>query len=67
VRTRRKDENRPDWWLTVEHIGRELRKLYPPADTPPGLRALFTAGRRRSSVINRNDQRNDNKDDGNSK
>jgi hypothetical protein len=44
MRTRRKNENRSDWWLTEEHIGRELRKLYPPADTPPDLHALFADG-----------------------
>src|ERR1700756_2075916 len=35
----------------------------PPADTPPGLHALFTE-ERRASTINQNDQSNDNKDDG---
>jgi hypothetical protein len=63
MRTRRKNENRSDWWLTEENIGRELRKLYPPADTPPGLHALFTE-ERWASAINQNDQSNDNKDDG---
>jgi hypothetical protein len=58
----RKNENRSDWWLTVEHIGRELRKLYPPADTPPDLHALFADERRRASAINQNDQSNDSKD-----
>jgi hypothetical protein len=51
----------------MEHIGRELRKLYTPADTPPGLRALFTEERRRANAINQNDQSNDNKDDDDSK
>jgi hypothetical protein len=67
IQTRRKKEKRSDWWLTAEHIGRELRKLYPPVDVPPGLHALFTAEQRRASAINQNDQSNDNKDDGDSK
>jgi hypothetical protein len=54
--TRRRKEKRSDWRFTMEHIGRELRKLYPPADTPPGLRALFTEKRRRATVMRRNDQ-----------
>jgi hypothetical protein len=33
----------------MEHIGRELRKLYPPSDTPSGLRALFSKERERAS------------------
>jgi hypothetical protein len=48
MRARRKNENRSDWWLTVEYFGRELRKLYPPVDVPPGLHALFTRERRRT-------------------
>jgi len=50
MRARRKQENRSDWWLTVEHIGRELRKLYPPLDVPPGLHTLFTRERRRAGA-----------------
>ena len=42
MRARRKQENR--------HIGRELRKLYPPLDAPPGLHALFTRERRRAGA-----------------
>jgi hypothetical protein len=30
MRTRRKEENRSDWRLAMEHIGRELRKLIRP-------------------------------------
>jgi hypothetical protein len=67
MQTRRKKEKRSDWWLTVEHIGRELRKLYPPGDTPPGLHALFTKERRRTSAMHQSDQGDDNKDDGDSK
>jgi hypothetical protein len=37
MRTRRKEENRSDWRLAMEHIGRELRKLYRPVDVPPRL------------------------------
>ena len=48
MRTRRKNENRSDWRFTMEHMGRELRKLYPPADTPPGWHALFREQRRRA-------------------
>jgi hypothetical protein len=48
MRTRRKEENQSSWWLAVEHIGRELRKLYPPVDVPPGLHALLTRERRRA-------------------
>ena len=48
MRTHRKEESQSSWRFTMEHIGRELRKLYPPADTPPGLHALFTRERRRS-------------------
>jgi hypothetical protein len=67
MRTRRKDENRSDWRFTMEHIGRELRKLYPPPDAPSGLHALFTKERRRASAMHRNGNRNDNKDDRNAK
>jgi hypothetical protein len=63
MQSRRKKETRSDWWLTVEQIGRELRKLYPPVDVPPGLHALFTEEQRRASAINQNDQSNDNKED----
>jgi hypothetical protein len=45
MRTRGKKKTR----FTLEHIGRELGKFYPPADTPNGLRALFTEGRRRAT------------------
>ena len=54
---RREKENRFDWRLTMEHIGRELRKLYPSADTPPGLHALFTNERRRAKARGRKDKR----------
>jgi hypothetical protein len=74
LRTREKKENRSaveyiwrelrsDWRFATEHIGRELRKLYPPGGTPPGLQALFTEERRRAS---RHDQESDSKDDGSS-
>ena len=53
MRTRRKEENQSSWWFTVEHIGRELRKLYPPVDVPPGLHALFTRERRRVRATKR--------------
>ena len=59
MRTLRK--NRSDWWSTVEHIGRELRKLYPPVDVPPGLHALFTKERRRARATHGN-RRHENKD-----
>jgi hypothetical protein len=63
MRTRRKEESQSSWRLTMEQIGRELRKLYPPADTPSGLHALFTEERRKASTLHQNDQRNDNADD----
>jgi hypothetical protein len=44
MRTRGKEETRS----AVEYIGRELRKLYPPAGTPAGLHALFREERRRN-------------------
>jgi hypothetical protein len=56
MQTRRGKEKRSDWRFTMEHIGRELRKLYPPPDTPPGLRALFTEERRRASAMRGNVQ-----------
>jgi hypothetical protein len=65
MQARRQKEKRSDWWLTVEHIGRELRKIYPPVDVPPGLHALFTEEHRRASDMQ--DQGDDNKDDRNSK
>jgi hypothetical protein len=65
MQTRRQKEKRSDWWLTVEQIGRELRKIYPPVDVPPGLHALFTEEHRRGSDLQ--DQGADNKDDRNSK
>jgi hypothetical protein len=49
MQTRRGKEKRTDWRFTMEHIG------YPPADTPPGLRALFTEERRRTSAMRRNE------------
>jgi hypothetical protein len=68
MQTRREKEKRSDWWLTMEHIGRELRKLYPPADTPPGLHALFTEEHRGAGAIqNHQQESNDGKDDGSSK
>jgi hypothetical protein len=56
MRILREKENRFDWRFTMEHIGRELRKLYPPADAPPGLHALFTEERRRARAMRRKDQ-----------
>jgi len=56
MRIRREKENRSNWQFTMEHIGRELRKLYPPADTPPGLRALFIEERRRARAMRRNQE-----------
>jgi hypothetical protein len=49
MRTRRKEESQSSWRFTMEHIGRELRKLYPPSDTPSGLHALFTKERERAN------------------
>lgn len=63
MRTHRKEESQSSWRFTMEQIGRELRKLYPPADTPSGLHALFTEERRRASATHRNNQSNDNTDD----
>jgi len=57
MRTRRKEERQSDWRFTLEHIGRELRKLYPPADTPPGLHALFTEERRRANAMHQAEKR----------
>jgi hypothetical protein len=62
MQARRQKHKRSDWWLTVEHIGRELQKIYPPVDVPAGLRALFTEEHRRASVADRNDQDDDNKE-----
>jgi hypothetical protein len=53
-------ERRSDWRFTVEHIGRELRKLYPPVDVPPGLHALFTEERRRARTMHRDRQQQGN-------
>jgi hypothetical protein len=50
MRTRRKNENRSDWRLTMEHMGRELGKLYPPADAPPGWHDLFKEEHRRGGA-----------------
>jgi hypothetical protein len=58
--TRARKKN--DWRFTMEHIGRELRKLYPPVDVPPGLHALFTEEHRRTSAADRNDQGDDSKE-----
>ncbi len=59
---RKKEKNQSgNWRFTLEHLGRELRKLYPPADTPPGLHALFTQERRRASAMHRDDQGEHNK------
>jgi hypothetical protein len=58
AQARTRKEKRSDWWLTVEQIGRELRKIYPPVDVPPGLHALFTESHRRASAA-RNDQGDD--------
>jgi len=60
MQIRREKENRSNWQFTVEHIGRELRKLYPPADTPPGLHALFIEERRRARAMRRNQERGKN-------
>jgi hypothetical protein len=68
MRTHRKEENQPsNWRFTVEQIGRELRKLYPPAETPAALRALFTEERRQREATHRNHQKADESDDRNSK
>jgi hypothetical protein len=40
----------------MEHIGRELRRLYPPLDAPPGLHDLFTKERRRAAAMHRKDR-----------
>jgi hypothetical protein len=40
----------------MEHIGRELRRLYPPLDAPPGLHDLFTEERRRAAAMHRKDR-----------
>jgi hypothetical protein len=45
MQIRREKENRSNWQFTMEQIGRELRKLYPSTDAPPGLHALFTEQR----------------------
>jgi hypothetical protein len=59
MQARGQKEKRSDWWLTVEHIGRELRKIYPPVDVPPGLHALFTEEHRRAERrAGRNDRDN---------
>ena len=47
------------WWLTMEQIGRELRKFYPSVEVPPGLHALFTEERRRARAMHRNHQQSD--------
>jgi hypothetical protein len=44
MRTRGKEETRS----AVEYIGREHRKLYPPAGAPAGLHTLFREERRRN-------------------
>ena len=62
--TRRGSENRSDWQFAIEQIGRELRKLYPPTDTPPGWRALFREQRRRARAMHRNYRDDNSKDDG---
>jgi hypothetical protein len=54
-------KNQSDWWSTMEHIGLELRKLYPSVDVPPGLHALFTKERRRARAMHGN-RRHENKD-----
>jgi hypothetical protein len=41
-------ELQSEWHLAREYVRRELRKLYPPAGTPPGLHALFREERRRN-------------------
>jgi len=52
----------------MEHMGRELRKLYPPADTPPGWHDLFKEEHRRTAVMQQNHQEADeSKGDPNSK
>jgi len=68
MRTRRREEKQSDWRFTMEHMGRELRKLYPPADTPPGWHDLFKEEHRRTAVMQQNHQEADeSKDDPNSK
>jgi hypothetical protein len=65
---RGKEENQSNWWLTVEHIGRELRKFYPPVDVPPGLHTLFIEERRKAAAMQQNHQESDDsKDDRHSK
>jgi len=59
MRTRRKNENRSDWRFIMEHIGQELRKLYPPAGAPSGWHALFRDQRRRAGAMHRNYQQGD--------
>jgi len=69
--TRRKNESRSDWRLTMDHIGRELRKLYLPAGTPPGFHDLFAEEEERRRIktliapIQHGQQDNDSKDDPN--
>jgi hypothetical protein len=57
MRIRREKENRSNWQFTMEQIGRELRKLYPPTDAPPGLHTLFTEQRRRAKAMRRTQER----------
>jgi hypothetical protein len=54
MQARRQKEKRSDWWLTVEQIGRELRKIYPPVDV---LDAFGVASR--SEIRNWNDRQLD--------
>jgi hypothetical protein len=56
MRTRRKEESQSSWRFTMEHIGRELRKLYPPSDKPSDLHALFTKERERARATRRTDR-----------
>jgi hypothetical protein len=41
MRTAGKIHTPSDWQFTMQHLGRELRKLDPPDGLPPRLRALF--------------------------
>jgi len=54
--TARKKYAPPDWQFTMEQIGRELRKVDPPANMPPRLRALFTELERKWAIAMRRNQ-----------
>jgi hypothetical protein len=46
--SRRKDKS-PDWRLTMENIGRELRKVYRLENMPPRLRTVLTRLERKAA------------------